>query len=408
MSRPKDPAQSPRIRPIYPRDLEYLTTWEQDDLVVVDALNPSRNVLPQTLRPWSMWLKQLGNWAMPNGQRWSGFVVESDDQPCGLIEVSPFNRTRSTWRVDRVIINPTALSNGLNSPLDKVGSQLLRHCFETIWEARMWLAEVAVSQTSALALYRQNGFQPLAQVTYWDILPEGLTQLAQQEPDLPNVVTVSNADAQLLYQLDTAAMPPLVRQVFDQQIQDFKVEPLQGMTTQLLRRVQGIDVLCGYVFEPQRKAAIGRFEVTASRDSRRQHQAELTVHPAYTWLYPELLSHMARLLEGYPAMPLRMTSRDYQPEREDYLTKIQAEPVERTLMLSRSVWHKVRETKPTALEGLQLQEVLSGLQPAGKPIPGRMSWYNPISQGSVWPSEASSKSLHRPDSGQPDQGIQDS
>jgi hypothetical protein len=424
MSRSKDPTQAPRIRPIYPRDLEYLAAWEQDDLVVVDALNPSRDpshdILPSALRPWSMWLKQLGNWAMPNGQRWSGFVVESGDQPCGLIEVSPFNRTRSTWRVDRVIINPTAFSGGLshhlNSPLDKVGSQLLRHCFESIWEARMWLAEVAVSHTAALALYRQNGFQPLAQVTYWDILPEGLTQLAQQEPDLPNVVTVSNADAQLLYQLDTAAMPPLVRQVFDQQIQDFKVEPVQGMATQLMRRVQGIDVLCGYVFEPQRKAAIGRFEVTASRDMRRQHQAELTVHPAYTWLYPELLSHMARLLQSYPAIPLRITSRDYQPEREDYLTKIQAEPVERTLMLSRSVWHKVREAKPMALEGLQLPEVLSGLQPVGKPIPGRMSWYNPISEGSYWPSESTAhpsskpapKTVRRTDSAPTDQGIQDS
>ncbi|HEY9889832.1 MAG TPA: hypothetical protein V6D02_15605, partial [Candidatus Obscuribacterales bacterium] len=72
--------------------------------------------------------------------------------------------------------------------------------------------------------------------------------------------------------------------------------------------------------------------------------------------------------------PLRVTSRDYQPEREEFLMQIQANPVNRTLMLSRSVWHKVRETKPTALEGLQLPEVLAGLQPAGKPIPGRMSW----------------------------------
>jgi hypothetical protein len=387
--------------------LEYLATWEQEALVVVDALNPNHDVLPSTLRPWSMWLKQVGQWAMPNGQRWSGFVAESGDQLCGLIEVSPFNRTRSTWRVDRVTINPAALASSLHSPLDRVGSQLLRHCFETIWEARMWLAEVAVSHTSALGLYRQNGFQPLAQVTYWEILPDQLTQLAQQEPDLPNVMTVSNADAQLLYQLDTAAMPPLVRQVFDQQIQDFKVEPLKGVTTQLIQRVQRIDVLCGYVFEPQRKAAIGRFEVTASRDSRRPHEAELTVHPAYTWLYPELLSHMARLLQGYPPLPLRITSRDYQPEREDYLTKIQAEPVERTLMLSRSVWHKVREAKPMTLEGLQLPEVLSGLQPVGKPIPGRMSWHTSLSEGPYWPPETSQPG-RRHERSSSDQAAQDS
>jgi len=45
--------------------------------------------------------------------------------------------------------------------------------------------------------------------------PSLLQELATGEPDLPNLLPVSNADAQLLYQLDTAAMPPLVRQVFD-------------------------------------------------------------------------------------------------------------------------------------------------------------------------------------------------
>jgi hypothetical protein len=254
-----------------------------------------------------------------------------------------------------------------------MGSQLLRHCFETVWEARMWLAEVAIEQKSALALYRQNGFQPLAQVTYWEIAPQVLAEVAQQEPDLPNLMAVSNADAQLLYQLDTAAMPPLVRQVFDQQIQDFKVEPLQGVAEAAQQWMQRAHRIRGYVFEAQRKAAIARFELSACQDKHHYHTAELTVHPAYTWLYPEVMAHMARVLQNYPTLPLHITSRDYQPEREEYLMQIQANPINRTLMLSRSVWHKVREAKPSALEGLQLPEVLAGLQPTGKPIPGRMT-----------------------------------
>jgi len=218
-------------------------------------------------------------------------------------------------------------------------------------------------------------------VTYWEIGPDVLVEQAKQEPDLPNLMTVSNADAQLLYQLDTAAMPPLVRQVFDQQIQDFKVEPVKAMANTARQWMHRENRIQGYVFEPQRKAAIGRFDLIACRGKHRYHSAELTVHPAYTWLYPELLSHMASLLQSYPAMPLRVTSRDYQPEREEFLLKIQANPVDRTLMLSRSVWHKVREAKPAALEGLQLPEVLAGLQPAGKPIPGRMSWQTELDDG---------------------------
>ena len=89
---------------------------------------------------------------------------------------------------------------------------LLRYCFEAVWEARTWLLEVNVGDKTSLALYRQNGFQPFAQMTYWTIAPERLLEMASSTPDLPNLLPVSNADAQLLYQLDTASMPPLVRQ----------------------------------------------------------------------------------------------------------------------------------------------------------------------------------------------------
>jgi len=82
------------------------------------------------------------------------------------------------------------------------------------WEAHTWLLEVNVND-GALALPAE-WFQSLAQLTYWEIDPSLLQELATGEPDLPNLLPVSNADAQLLYQLDTAAIPPLVRQVFDQ------------------------------------------------------------------------------------------------------------------------------------------------------------------------------------------------
>lgn len=376
MTRSDSPQSDLQFRPLYPRHADVLEQWNGSRIVITD---PSSELLNQDggrfrNHPLAAWWQRFSALAKPYRPHWSGFVATLGDNTCGMIEISPFNRTRSTWRVDCVAVNPDVIPVSSTGPLDSVGSPLLRHCFATVWEARMWLAEVDIEQKSALALYRQNGFQPLAQVTYWELAPELLAEQAKREPDLPNLMAVSNADAQLLYQLDTASMPPLVRQVFDQQIQDFKVEPIQGIAASVKQWVKRVDRICSYVFEPQRKAAIGRFELTACRDSHQCHFAELTVHPAYTWLYPEIISHMACILKGYPSAPLRITSRDYQAEREDYLTQIQANPVNRTLMLSRSVWHKVREAKPAALEGLQLPEVLAGLQPAGKPVPGRMSW----------------------------------
>ena len=54
-----------------------------------------------------------------------------------------------------------------------------------------------------------------------------------------------------------------------------------------------------------------------------------------------------------------------------------ATAVEQTLLMSRSVWHKIKETKP--LEGLQLSGVLQGLKPARAPIPSRISWLKSLS-----------------------------
>jgi hypothetical protein len=286
-----------------------------------------------------------------------------------MIQVSPFNRTRSTWRVDRVMMQQSAPDQSLPSD---IGSQLLRHCFQAIWEARTWLIEVNVNDKTTLALYRQNGFQTLAHMTYWTIAPEILQSLAEREPDLPNLLPVSNADACLLYQLDTQAMPSFVRQVYDRHLADFKTSIFTAVGNSFGRWLRKTEVVSGYVFEPQRKAAIGYFQLQLCRDGSQPHTAQLTVHPAYTWLYPELVAQMARVTRDCPA-PLQLASTDYQPEREEYLEHIGATRTEHTLMMSRSVWHKIRESK-FSLEALQLAEVLQGLQPTRKPVPGRFSF----------------------------------
>jgi len=67
--------------------------------------------------------------------------------------------------------------------------------------------------------------------------------------------------------------------------------------------------------------------------SKEAHVATLTVHPAYTWLYPELLSQLARIAQDLPPCRcnsfLRTTS-----QSEEYLEQIGANRVEHTLMIS--------------------------------------------------------------------------
>ncbi|MGB3693514.1 MAG: GNAT family N-acetyltransferase [Spirulinaceae cyanobacterium] len=363
------------IRPLVYRDIEAIEVLAANSGTTDDqscSVNLSKQL--NKLRSWYGILKFLTLFPNPYQHDLCIYVAELDQKILGLIQVEPFNKTRTTWRVKQVLVDH-------NCQQPDIGSQLLKHCFEKIWEARTWILEVNVNNKSTLALYRQNGFQPLAQMTYWAITPELLAQIAQHEPDLPNLLPVSNADAQLLYQLDTVSMPPLLRQVFDRHIQDFKASFPRAVLTSIKQWLNHQETISGYVFEPQRKAAIGHFELEAYSDRSNPHKAKVNVHPAYTWLYPELFSQLARIVQGLPEQSLQLASADYQPEREEYLEKIGAQRIEHTLLMSRSVWHKLREAKPSSLEGLQLSEVLKGLQPAPRtPIPSRISWLKTINQ----------------------------
>lgn len=360
------------IRPLQYRDLEDVSRLAGEDIGAAESGNLAD--LGQQLRQLRRWygvLKCMSWFPNPLRNFFCAYVAEQNNQLRGMIQVAPFNRTRSTWRVDRVMIDQN--TSGEQVLLSDIGSQLLRHCFQAIWEARTWLVEVNVNDKPTLALYRQNGFQTLAHLTYWAIPAETLQTLAEREPDLPNLLPVSNADACLLYQLDTQSMPSFVRQVYDRHVADFKTSLLESVGSGFKRWFHKADIVSGYVFESQRKAAIGYFQLQLCRDGSQPHTAHLTVHPAYTWLYPELVAQMARVTRDLPAQALQLASTDYQPEREEYLEQIGATRTEHTLMMSRSVWHKIRESK-FSLEALQLAEVLQNLQPTRKPVPGRFSF----------------------------------
>ena len=294
------------------------------------------------------------------------YIAEKDEQIHGFIEVSPSNYNRTTWKVEQVLINHNTSLNHLLIGSCSIGSQLLKYCFEKIWEARTWILEVNINEKNTIGLYRENGFQPMAQITYWECNSDILQKLTSQETSLPNLLPVSNADSRLIYQLDCVCMPPMLRQIFDRHIEDFKYGLWQYFQEKLKRWFNKIETITAYVFEPQRKAAIGYFKLKLCKNGSQSHQARLLVHPAYTWLYPKLLSKMAELVQACPSQSLILSSSDYQAEREEYLENLGATRKEHNLFMSRSVWHKLRESKTL---DLSLPEVLKGFKPAHNPIP---------------------------------------
>lgn len=378
MMRPSRPTPTVNIRTLQYRDLE---VFDRISRSVMEEIPSAASMVREHNIDVSRWygLLKFLRW-FPNPLRYSLSiqVAEAASKVCGVIQTSPFNSAGTTWRVDRLAAESVVVTadeektTTLVTAMD-LGSLLLRNSFETILQARTWILELDVSDETRLPLYRHNGFQPVAQMTYWSIAPEQLQEIAQREPDLPNLLPVSNADAHLLYQLDNMAMPPLVRQVFDRHPQDFKVS-LFGSVVQLVKQwMTQTEVVSGYVFEPQRKVAIAHFQVTLSRDGSQSHSAQLAVHPAYTWLYPEVMAQVARITSEFPSQSLQILSADYHPEREAYLERVGAKRMAHTLMMSRSVWHKLRETRSMpSLEGIPLGDVIPGFQPSRKPVPGRI------------------------------------
>lgn len=419
MTRSTSPDSSLFIRSIHLRDLDNIRVAGATEIASHATEAPEIAEYIQQLRRWYGPMKALTLFPNPLQHLFSAFVAEADSNLHGMIQVSPFNRTLSTWKVDRMLVNlaqkkvaQKAVQTVTEQSQEKgaeegdeetkapqlhlgtdIGSRLLQHCFEHIREAQYWISETDVNDSFGLSLYRHNGFQPLARATYWSIQPEQLETLSERDPDLPNLLPVSNADAQLLYQLETVSVPPLVRQVLDYQVQDFKTTVTGKLKGRMSRFVNRAETVSAYVFEPQRKTAIGYFEIKICRDGSAAHSATLTVHPAYTWLYPELMAQMAGVVQKFPNQPLQIMSLDYQTEREEYFRQIGALEIENTLMMSRSVWHKVRESKSGALEGLKLPSGLPGLQPSGTPLPGRFSWDGPMldrpsRDGLAWDSSA--------------------
>lgn len=340
------------IRPIQYRDLEsvrklYDETEKSHTFPQPGILKPGRGIH----RLYGA-VKLLSFFRNPMQSVFCVHVAQMDGQIVGIVQVRPINTIHSTWQVEHIAVSPEVRGQG-------IGTRLLRHVFEYYREARNWTVEVDIHNKGGLALYRQNGFQSLAQFCYWRLSSQVLTKLSMYEGQALNLRPVSNADASLLCQLDASTMPPMVRQIYDRHPNDFQ----RGVMTRALgtvgRLVNNTRRVAQYVYEKERQAAIGAFDLLLSSTGLEPHYAHLLVHPAYTWLYPQLAVHMACILQNYPPQALHLVSTDYQSEREEFLESLDAEVLERKLLMSRSVWHKVRESRK-ALEGLQIPEMLPG------------------------------------------------
>lgn len=85
-------------------------------------------------------LQQVGSWyglkrflsLLPRSyyHGWRIYVAQQLQEVLGLIQVSSVNSTRSTWRVERVLLNSNAPQLEPLKDQKAIGSQLLRYCLK--------------------------------------------------------------------------------------------------------------------------------------------------------------------------------------------------------------------------------------------------------------------------------------
>jgi ribosomal protein S18 acetylase RimI-like enzyme len=339
------------IRPVQLRDLDSLENVEPEDTQWVRKV--------REVRSWFGLVKFLN--LVPNRFQhlFDVHVAQIDGHVVGLVQVSPTNEIQSTWRIDHFALSDPLQSQGL-------GTLLLAYIFEYYRSAKTWIVEADIHNKEQIAVYRQNGFQSMAEITYWRLPMAVLENLARVEVQALNLRPVSNADAALLCQLDCATMPSMLRQVYDRHPEDFRRPLPDRIVLGISQSLHQEERVFEYVYEPQRRAAIGAFDLKISKQGLEPHRLSLWVHPAYTWLYRDLLIHISKILSHYPPQSLELSAGDYQAERQNLLKSLEAEITDTNLLMSRSVWHKVREFR-NPLESLSL-DMLPTWRPLTKPL----------------------------------------
>ncbi|MEM9151657.1 MAG: hypothetical protein AAGB19_14545, partial [Cyanobacteria bacterium P01_F01_bin.3] len=93
------------IRSIHLRDLDNLKVAGATEVASCATDTPDIDDYIQQMRRWYGPLKVLTLFPNPLQHMFSAFVAEAGGYLQGMIHVTPFNQTLSTWKIDRMLVN---------------------------------------------------------------------------------------------------------------------------------------------------------------------------------------------------------------------------------------------------------------------------------------------------------------
>lgn len=284
-------------------------------------------------------------------------VAFQGNSPEGLIVTRRLNRSGSCWQMQHLRL-------ACSRHRRELAGALVRTAIRQTRGASSWIANAATLDSDRLAVLREQGFQPLRTDQLWRWsdsrdLPPGndatLTGNAVNLGDL-QLQPLSRRNAQLLWQLEQAACPALLRQLLDRRVDD------------LLDQSQGKGWL---LVDPGRDQAVAAIRWLGDHPGGGD-DVEFTVHPGWQHLLgspTELLLRRLRQQLGGAPRSLWLRSDVQDKARLLWLQRLGAEARGEQVLMARSVWHRQEHPATAALGARQLEAVLGQLQPRRQPLP---------------------------------------
>ena len=271
----------------------------------------------------------------------------------GLITSQRLNRTGTCWKIQHLLL-ASGLEGQPRLPSEaRIRAALLREAIQRQRGAASWIATASSDDGRRLCLLREQGFQPLRTDRLWR-WPQAVERDSAPTAPLASDLSLrclNRRNATMLWHLEQAACPALLRQLLDRRIEDL-LDQSRGRGWMLV--------------DASRNMAVAGLRWIADEPGG-ETLLEFSLHPGWRHLLGppcELLMKRARSALG--SLRLRCDVTDL--ELQSWLEQLGAVEHGDEVLMARSVWK--RQERRAARRGVpRLDTVLEQLQPRRRPMP---------------------------------------
>jgi ribosomal protein S18 acetylase RimI-like enzyme len=328
------------------------TDYAQTRSLLEEQEEPVLDVAPLTEA--SLMLRSFAFW-----QHWvpcqfhvtpSVYVAREEGEVLGFISLHTINKSKSCWRIDNLVVHPEHRGRG-------IAHELLRYVFALFGGQGVshFAAEIAGTNDGALSLFAGGGFCRSAQVTYYKLNSEAVTEAEQQDTDV-NYRMATQLHKQMLYQLHQDVLPPDLRLVLAQSSEDFAVKDSLAFTSveRNKNRLMRTRVWYWIGEDPDRKVLTSAVKVTAQPGIG--YKLEFAVHPGWKHLTQDLVNFAVQQLQtNMPQMPVWARVYDFHPDVHEAVKAKGFERMGDYFLLTREHWQRAK--RPKRAEAAALKKI---------------------------------------------------